>query len=633
MGFRFRRSVKILPGVRINLSKSSASVSLGGRGFHYTMGPKGTRVTAGIPGTGLSWTEYSPYVQKQPEVPDISPPPPPDPPLQQHHESLQIIQNASADQINALSTSELAPILDRANRRIRLAPTVLVFCLLLFFAALSQTNRAWVNVTALYAMMFVPIAIAVDRYRRSVKVTLDPEGVIARISDALSAAFIELMQCKVTWIVHAEGRTTDWKRNAGATSLAGRKQISLHFGKPTCIRGRKKFPAFHIGSDQLYLLPDAALAVVRGEVASVNYRELEFSSHVVQFIEEGRVPSDATIVEHTWRYVNKSGGPDRRFINNRQLPVCLYGEVAFHSAGGLNYKVQVSKSSAIDSLYKVIEALRQTSAEIPKSVTYIKAAKRWPTIAFTLVFAVLTSFQIAFLKDDALRGFAGLNSHGASDRKQTATGPIIQPDVDGSPKIDSKKYVTAEPQNAPFDLKQPPAPSDSGPPTTTDAQNSDHLLNLEDPQNVVWAQSRLRELGFLRGPTKGWDSVSRLALRDFKTTNNLAADDKWDLKAQELLASGPAFGMEQTFIGSWSESACKTDAKPDIFITSRRAVSSAGGICEFSNIRRSPYGWSVETACSNAGERWKASIHLTVSGATLIWTGRDGRLTQYHRCQ
>jgi hypothetical protein len=56
--FRFRRSIRILPGVRLNLGKRSASVSLGVRGAHVTLGgPQGTRTTVGIPGTGLSYTD------------------------------------------------------------------------------------------------------------------------------------------------------------------------------------------------------------------------------------------------------------------------------------------------------------------------------------------------------------------------------------------------------------------------------------------------------------------------------------------------------------------------------------------------------------------------------------------------
>jgi len=58
--FRYRRSVRLFPGVRINLGKRSTSVSIGGRGAHVTLGgPRGTRTTVGLPGTGLSYTEVS----------------------------------------------------------------------------------------------------------------------------------------------------------------------------------------------------------------------------------------------------------------------------------------------------------------------------------------------------------------------------------------------------------------------------------------------------------------------------------------------------------------------------------------------------------------------------------------------
>jgi hypothetical protein len=171
MGFRFRRSVRILPGVRINLSGSGASVSLGARGFHYTIGPKGTRVTAGIPGTGLSWTEYRPHAVRRPNVHDVLPPPLSFHPVErQSHDPLQAIQNSSAKEINALSTSELAPILNSANRRFRLAPTVQLLCVLLFVTTLLQTNQLLIGLSALFATVFAPIAIFLDRYRRSVKV-------------------------------------------------------------------------------------------------------------------------------------------------------------------------------------------------------------------------------------------------------------------------------------------------------------------------------------------------------------------------------------------------------------------------------------------------------------------------------
>ena len=56
MGGRFRKSVTLLPGVRVNFGMKSASLSLGGKGFRTTYSTTG-RVTKsfGIPGTGLSY--------------------------------------------------------------------------------------------------------------------------------------------------------------------------------------------------------------------------------------------------------------------------------------------------------------------------------------------------------------------------------------------------------------------------------------------------------------------------------------------------------------------------------------------------------------------------------------------------
>jgi tetratricopeptide (TPR) repeat protein len=54
MSLRFRRSMKLMPGVRLNFNKDSIGLSLGVKGAHYTVNSKGRRtISAGIPGTGL----------------------------------------------------------------------------------------------------------------------------------------------------------------------------------------------------------------------------------------------------------------------------------------------------------------------------------------------------------------------------------------------------------------------------------------------------------------------------------------------------------------------------------------------------------------------------------------------------
>ena len=56
MGLRFRKSIKLCKGVKLNLGSKSASISVGGKGFHQTFSTTGrTTSSVGIPGTGVSY--------------------------------------------------------------------------------------------------------------------------------------------------------------------------------------------------------------------------------------------------------------------------------------------------------------------------------------------------------------------------------------------------------------------------------------------------------------------------------------------------------------------------------------------------------------------------------------------------
>ena len=59
MGFRFRRTISVLPGVHVNLSKSGESVSLGREGAMVNLGHGHETVSLGIPGTGLGYRTSS----------------------------------------------------------------------------------------------------------------------------------------------------------------------------------------------------------------------------------------------------------------------------------------------------------------------------------------------------------------------------------------------------------------------------------------------------------------------------------------------------------------------------------------------------------------------------------------------
>jgi len=54
MALRFRRSVRLMPGLRLNVGKRGVSLSAGGRGASMTFGKRGTYTNFGVRGTGMS---------------------------------------------------------------------------------------------------------------------------------------------------------------------------------------------------------------------------------------------------------------------------------------------------------------------------------------------------------------------------------------------------------------------------------------------------------------------------------------------------------------------------------------------------------------------------------------------------
>jgi Protein of unknown function (DUF4236) len=64
MPFRFRRSIRIAPGTRLNLGKRGVSATVGERGAHLTVGRGHPTTTVGVPGTDLSYRARLPTAGK-----------------------------------------------------------------------------------------------------------------------------------------------------------------------------------------------------------------------------------------------------------------------------------------------------------------------------------------------------------------------------------------------------------------------------------------------------------------------------------------------------------------------------------------------------------------------------------------
>jgi hypothetical protein len=65
--------------------------------------------------------------------------------------------------------------------------------------------------------------------------------------------------------------------------------------------------------------------------------------------------------------VNKKGGPDKRFKDNRQIPICAYDLIGFESASGLKEVLQVSRPGVGEAFKQTLKTLTAHEAHAQRA--------------------------------------------------------------------------------------------------------------------------------------------------------------------------------------------------------------------------------------------------------------------------
>jgi hypothetical protein len=172
-----------------------------------------------------------------------------------------------------------------------------------------------------------------------------------------------MARCGAVWHVTAQGDVYDPKYHAGAGQIINRRRLSIGYRNPPYVKTNLSVPLLPFGEKSLYLLPDRILVYAPNGVGAVNYDDLTLSANPTRFIESGSVPRDAKIVDRTWRYVNKGGGPDRRFNNNHEIPICEYEELEIASETGIREIIQLSRLGTSTGLESAITGIVSTTRD------------------------------------------------------------------------------------------------------------------------------------------------------------------------------------------------------------------------------------------------------------------------------
>ncbi len=365
MGFYIRKGFNFGP-LRLNLSRSGLGASIGVKGARIGVGPRGSYVHLGRGGLYYRQT-IAPASPRERLSQDASP----------IGDGLQEISSSAAETIVDSSAAQLLQELNRVKRRVDLFPlSVIVGSVLLIRVAVSETEW-WAWTAGLMAVALIAIcARHNDVTDGTLILQYSIDGDAAQTYSRLQDAFKRFATCQHIWHVDAGAQTSDWKRNAGAGFLERRSAISAVFTPPPKVQCNLNVPKIKAGRDTLYLLPDRLLIYDSSGVGAVPYTDLQAQSGKTRFIETEHVPADSAQVGTTWRYVAKNGGPDRRFNNNHQLPIMLYGELKLSSGSGLNEQFQCSVPEAVAELSSAILPLASHAESDKIAVSFASSSQR-----------------------------------------------------------------------------------------------------------------------------------------------------------------------------------------------------------------------------------------------------------------
>lgn len=349
MPFYLRKSVRFGP-IRFNLSKSGIGVSGGIKGARIGSGPRGNYVHMGRHGVyyrkSLGGKSRRLKNQEKPRV-------------EQEEVHMEEIDSADVAEMRDSDSEALLQEFDEKRKKFSYAKMV---GWLLLPAALFVSQS---TPDSLGALVFIGVGLYIaarfaDARRKTVVLLYNLEPEVEEACQKFHEAFDRLAGSNKIWHIEARGEVKDRKYNAGAAHQVTRKSIRLASGEPKAgMKTNISVPQIQVGRQVLQFLPDRLLIFAPNGVGAVSYQDLDVDSTSQRFIEEERVPKDAEVVGQTWQYVNKSGGPDRRFKDNKEIPIVLYQRIHFQSSSGLNELLQVSNRELAEVFVSAVGVLRR----------------------------------------------------------------------------------------------------------------------------------------------------------------------------------------------------------------------------------------------------------------------------------
>ncbi|KIA96730.1 hypothetical protein OC25_03165 [Pedobacter kyungheensis] len=347
MAWSFRKRIKIIPGVHLNLSKSGISTSIGVKGASITFGKSGTYLNTSVPFLGLNsrykLSESSPkpetYNQEQP---------------------IELFGNIFSADIQEITSQNMQGVKEAIILAQEQKKELKSDLLKIQTTLGASKTKLLLSYVFLYGIIKkqIPIQLktdiqaqkeAIDQTKEQidncyVKLEVEFEQEIKEKYNTLVQTFKNLTTSHKIWDVTSAHFQDRVAARSSASTIVNKRDV--RFSLKSIKEIRSDFEALYFenanGAD-LYFYPSFIIMYSnKTEFAIIGLDEINLQQSYVRFTETGIVPRDSKVIDRTWAKVNKNGTPDKRFKGNYQIPIAKYGQINLRTNTGLNEEYEFS---------------------------------------------------------------------------------------------------------------------------------------------------------------------------------------------------------------------------------------------------------------------------------------------------
>lgn len=365
MAWKFRKRIKIIPGIHLNISTKGISTTIGIKGASVNIGPNGTFLNTSIPGTGIynrqkisgGSTVKTPFVPTASHVPMVHPV------AENLINSPSPLDNIFSLDADEITSSDMQGIKDTILMAHQQRKGLAMDRLIVLEQWKQYEKRLKLSYWLLYGFFFKEKTLALKADIAEQKRTL--EAIDYQLKESaveldfnfdeemhlqyqkLFKGFEQLCNTEKVWDITSSHANDQFATRSSAAYNVMRRQVKFKFASLPEIKS--KTPAMlwqNANGADLYFYPNFVIVWNnKHHFAIVGYNELDLHYSTTRFIEDESLPKDAVVVDKTWYKVNKNGQPDKRFKDNYQIPIAAYGNIELQTNTGLNERYLFSSDA------------------------------------------------------------------------------------------------------------------------------------------------------------------------------------------------------------------------------------------------------------------------------------------------